>query len=148
VKQNELKDLLRKSYRAVLLLVPALIAVSFVARPLIAWLAPDYVASAPIFSIIFASVLFSLAMLPSSTVLYSVNRPHVETLVECVALAVTASGAFLLIPKFGGLGAAVAMLVQRALSATITMSYVYVKVYRAPPGALDQRHLEGVGLDE
>ena len=86
VKQNELKGLLRKSYRAVLLLLPALITVPFVARPLISWLAPEYVEAAPIFSIIFASVLFSLAMLPSSTVLYSINRPHVETAVECLSL--------------------------------------------------------------
>ena len=53
----------------------------------------------------------------------------------------------MLIPTYGGLGAAVAMLIQRALSASITMGYVYVHVYRAPAGTLEQKHLEGVGLE-
>lgn len=127
---EELRALLRSSYRFMLLLVPALLVVPFVSRPLIAFLAPAYVEAAPIFSVLFVSILFSLAALPSSTVLYSVNQPHVETVVEMIALLLTLVGGYLLVRSHGGIGAAAIMLIQRTVSASLVIGWVYAKVYR------------------
>jgi O-antigen/teichoic acid export membrane protein len=128
--REELRALLRKSYRWLLILVPFLVAAPFAVRPAIAFLSPEYVEAAPICSILLVSILFSLASLPSNTVLYSLNKPHVETFVEVVALVLTGVLGYTLVRSHGGLGAAVAMLIQRFVSAVLVVGWVYVTVFR------------------
>jgi len=57
--------------------------------------------------------------------------------VQAIALGVTLIFGILLIRAWGALGAAVAMLIQRSLSATMLMVYVYRVVYRASPADTD-----------
>lgn len=127
---DELRTLLRTSYRWMLMLVPVFVLVPFTIRPVIAFLSPEYVAAAPICVILWASILFTLASLPANTVLYSLNQPHVETFVEVLALALTAILGITLVRSHGGLGAAIAMLIQRFVSATLVIGWVYLTVFR------------------
>lgn len=130
--RDEYRDLLRKTYKAFFWFVPLLIALPFVSRPLIQLHKPEYVAAAPLFMILFVSILFTLAALPARTVLYSINRPHVETIIQMIALAVALGFGVALIRTHGVAGAAYAMLIQRGISAVILMGYVYRTVYRGP----------------
>src|SRR5262249_26065181 len=108
------------------LLVPLFIAVPFAIRPVIAFLSPEYVGASGICVVLSISILMTLASLPSNTVLYSMNRPHVETFVEVLALALTAILGVTLIRSYGGIGAAFAMLIKRTVSASLVIGYVYV----------------------
>ena len=69
--------------------------------------------------------------------LYSIHRPQVETTVQAIALGVTLVFGILLIRAWGARGAAVAMLIQRSLSAAMLMGYVYRVVYREQRGEVD-----------
>lgn len=130
LSKDELRALLRTSYRWILALVPVMVAAPFAVRPLIAFLSPDYVAAAPACTILLVSILFTLAAVPSSTVLYSLDKPYVETAVEAMALLLTGILGFVLVRSHGGVGAAVAMLIQRFVSAVLLISWVYVAVFR------------------
>ncbi len=134
---DELRTLLRTSYRWMLMLVPVFVLVPIGIRPVIAFLSPEYVEAAPICVILWVSILFTLASLPANTVLYSINQPHIETFVEIIALALTAVLGIALVRSHGGLGAAVAMLIQRFVSASLVIGWVYFAVFRkgaSPPG--------------
>jgi O-antigen/teichoic acid export membrane protein len=131
---DEFRGLLRKTYRAFLWVVPLLVVLPFVVRPLIRLHKPEYLDAAPLFLILFASILFTVAALPARTVLYSINRPHVESVVQGIALAVALGAGIVLILRVGVAGAAYAMLIQRFISATLLMGYVYRHVWRGPSG--------------
>ena len=133
--RSELRDMLRKTYRVMLAAVPPLLIVPLFARPLINLLQPEYVDATPVFVLLFVSILFTLVALPARSVLYSIHRPQVDTAIQATAIAVTVLAGVPLILQFGAVGAAVAMLVQRFLSATLMIGYVYLAVYRAAPEA-------------
>ena len=57
-----------------------------------------------------------------------------ETAIQAIALAVAAGFGIALIRVLGVTGAAYAMLIQRCISATILMGYVYWNVYRGTGG--------------
>jgi O-antigen/teichoic acid export membrane protein len=130
--RDEYRNLLRKTYRAFFWFVPLLVLLPWVIRPLIRLHKPEYVEAAPLFMILFVSILFTVAALPARTVLYSINRPQVETIIQVIALAVALGFGIALIRAHGVVGAAYAMLIQRGISATILMGYVYRAVYRGP----------------
>lgn len=130
VTRTELKSVLRRTYRMLLLMIPALLLVPFAARPLIGLLQPDYVDAAPIFAVLFVSVLFNIAVHPAVTVLYSLNLPRVETIVQSGSLMLTVVLGYVLVRDHGAMGGAVAMLIQRGLSAIVMIAYVYHVVYR------------------
>jgi O-antigen/teichoic acid export membrane protein len=132
ITRDEYRDLLRKTYKAFFWFVPLLIVLPVIARPLIRLHKPEYVAAAPLFMILFVSIFFTLAALPARTVLYSINRPQVETVIQVIALAVALVFGIGLIRTHGVVGAAYAMLIQRGISAIILMGYVYRTVYRGP----------------
>lgn len=146
--REEYRDLLRKTYKAFFWFVPLLVVLPFIAGPLIRLHKPEYVAAAPLFMILFVSILFTVAALPARTVLYSINRPHVETVIQVVALAVALAFGIVLIRTHGVVGAAYAMLVQRGISAIILMGYVYRTVYRGPVERTGDDLDEGTFIDE
>ena len=86
ITPDELRGVLRQNYRWLVALLPVSAVALLGARPLILMLAPDYVEAAPVFALLFISILLSLLALPSRTVLYSVNRQQVETGIEATAL--------------------------------------------------------------
>ena len=122
--------LLRRTYRVLAWFVPLAVVLPLAARPLIRLHKPEYLEAAPLFAILFVSILFTIASRPARTVLYSIHKPQVETIVQLIALAITLAFGIVLIRAHGTIGAAVAMLIQRAISATILMGYVYRVVYR------------------
>ena len=128
--KQEFKKLLRRTYGVMACFIPVAVLMPLAARPLIRLHKPEWLDAAPIFTVLFVSILFTIAALPARTVLYSIHKPQVETTVQCIALAVTLGFGIMLIRTHGALGAAIAMLVQRAISATILMGYVYRVVYR------------------
>ena len=127
---EEIRGLLNKTYRAFAIMGPPLLLIPLFSRRLISWLQPDYIEAAVVFSILFVSILFTLAMLPVRSVLYSIHRPQVETAIQAGALLFTATAGFFLIRSHGALGAAVAMLLQRFLSAAAMLTFVYLYIYR------------------
>jgi O-antigen/teichoic acid export membrane protein len=131
---REIRTMLRVCHRWLLLLVPLGIVTPLLSRFAIELVAPAFVDSSQIFSILFISILFSLAALPSRTVLYSLKRPEIETYVELLALVVVVAIGYLLVRWQGGLGAAVAMLIQRSLSAALIVGWVYRRLDRTPNG--------------
>jgi O-antigen/teichoic acid export membrane protein len=135
--RDEFRKLLRRTYRLLAWFIPLAVVLPLAARPLIRLHKPEYLDAAPLFAILFVSILFTIAALPARTVLYSIHRPQVETTVQAIALGVTLIFGILLIRAWGALGAAVAMLIQRSLSATMLMGYVYRVVYRTPPADAD-----------
>jgi O-antigen/teichoic acid export membrane protein len=148
ITRDEYRDLLRKTYKAFFWFVPLLIVLPFIARPLIQLHKPEYVAAAPLFTILFVSILFTLAALPARTVLYSINRPQVETVIQVIALAVALAFGIALIRTHGVVGAAYAMLIQRGISAIILMGYVYRTVYRGPVNCVGDARNEETLIDE
>jgi len=140
MSHDELRALLRTSYRWILMLLPLFVLVPFAIRPAIAFLSPEYVQAAPICVVLWISILFTLASLPSNTVLYSINQPHVETFVEAVALALTAVLGVTLVRSHGGLGAAFAMLIQRFVSTSLIVGWVYFTVFRRGATGKDPVH--------
>jgi O-antigen/teichoic acid export membrane protein len=125
---EELTRLLRRNVRWFLVLLPAVVVVPLAARPAIELLSPHYVAAAPIFTILFFSILFSLLALPSRAVLYSVDRPEVETAIEGIALVLALISGYVLIQSLGGMGAALSMLLQRVVSAGLTLAMAHRSV--------------------
>ena len=135
--RQEFRTLLRRTYRVLAWFVPLAVVLPLGVRPLIRLHKPEYLDAAPLFAILFLSILFTIASLPARTVLYSLHKPQVETTVQLIALAVTLAFGIVLIRTHGAIGAAVAMLIQRAISASILMVYVYRVVYR-DAGAEDE----------
>jgi len=128
--KQEFKKLLRRTYAVMACFIPIAVLAPLAAKPLIRLHKPEYLEAAPVFTVLFVSILFTIAALPARTVLYSIHKPQVETTVQAIALALTLGLGIALIRSHGALGAAVAMLLQRAISAAILMGYVYRVVYR------------------
>jgi O-antigen/teichoic acid export membrane protein len=136
VTRDEFRGLLRRSYRVLVWFIPAAILLPLAARPLIRLHKPEYEDATQLFAILFASVLFTVASLPARTVLYSLHKPQVEAAVQITSLAITVAAAIPLIMTYGAIGAALSMLIQRALGAGVLMAYVYRVIERPAAGAM------------
>ena len=131
--REEFRALLRRSYRVFVWFIPVAVLLPFLARPLIRLHKPEYEGATLLFAILFPSVLFTVVSLPARTVLYSLHKPQIEAAVQIASLVITALAAIPLIRSYGAVGAALAMLVQRAISAAVLMGYVY-RVVERPAG--------------
>ncbi len=134
-------SLVRFVKRAYLYLVPLLIPLVlliFAAEPLIlllAWVKESYLAylpSVPTFKLLFLSGLISVATIPIQTALYAAKLPHLETYVELATVVILIGGSLLLIPRYGSVGAAMAVLAQRTTASVILVSWGIVRLHRIP----------------
>ncbi len=142
------ESLVRFVKRAYLYLVPLLIPLVlliFAAEPLIlllAWVKESYLAYLPsvaTFKLLFLSGLISVATIPIQTALYAAKLPHLETYVELATVVILIGGSLLLIPRYGSVGAALAVLAQRTTASVILVVWGIVSLHRMPRATFDSR---------
>jgi O-antigen/teichoic acid export membrane protein len=110
----------------------------FAAEPLIlllAWVKESYLEFLPaaaVFKPLFLAGLVSVATIPIQTALYAARLPHVETYVELGTVVILIGGSLLLIPRYGSVGAAMAVLAQRTTAGVILVVWGLVKLRRMP----------------
>ena len=135
------ESLLRFVKRAYLHLVPLLIPLVllvFAAEPLIlllAWVKESYLEFLPAaaaFKPLFLAGLVSVATIPIQTALYAARLPHMETYVELGTVVILIGGSLWLIPLYGSVGAALAVLAQRTTAGVILVVWGIARLRRMP----------------
>ena len=129
----QLKGLLLKTYRHMVLLLLPLALLSLLFEPFILALAYffpsylDFLSAVPICIALYAGALLALACTPMTAALYALKHPHIETCIEMVSVCLLVTGSILLIPGYGYMGAAIMVVVQRAATLMLLIfSGVYV----------------------
>lgn len=138
-KQNipALKRFVGKAYKNMIIWFIPMGTPLFLMKPFILMLGRiksgylQYLPSYEVFVILYVAGLFSMAVLPMRTVLYAVDRPHIETYTEFIAAGIIIIGSITLIPEYGYNGAAMAVLVQRIISFVVIFGYGF-SVLRRP----------------
>ncbi|MBN2498628.1 MAG: oligosaccharide flippase family protein [Deltaproteobacteria bacterium] len=122
LSRQQLGPFLARAYRTVAVLLIPVALLALLARPLLqllGWIKAsylDYLPSLSIFYLLLLGGLFSLAAIPLRSVLYALERPEIEARLEALMLVLMLGSSAALIPHYGGVGAALAMLGQRAIS--------------------------------
>ncbi len=97
---------------------------SLIAEPLLAMIRPEYAAAAGVLRVLAWAAVPMVQNQLSSTVIHASGRYHVVTACSTVNLGVFLGLAFLLVPRFGPLGAALATLGTESLNAVVQLSLV------------------------
>jgi len=135
----ELRQFARRCYRHMPWLLLPLIPVMFLAKPgllLLSRLSPtylEYIPALPVFYILYIGGLFSVAAIPMMTVLYALNLPQIEARLEALMVPILVVGGILLIPKYGGEGAALTILAQRMIACAVIVGYAAFRLRGAAP---------------
>jgi O-antigen/teichoic acid export membrane protein len=99
------------------LLIAATAAAVFAVPPILVLLFGDkYEAAVPINRILIAAFGLHVIKMPLDTIFFAANHPYYVTAVHALALAALVVSGFLLIPEYGGEGAAIASLLARIVS--------------------------------
>ncbi len=110
-------------------LLLALPAVLF-AGPLVHLLfSARYAASAGIFQVLCLNFVLALVTQPLSTVLYATDRPDAMAAVASLQLALAVAGNWLLVPRYGGLGAAWATVAVTLVGGALTIGLAWRQVH-------------------
>ncbi len=128
---------MKKSLSMSTLIVVGLIPVFIFAKPLINLVfGTQYLASSGIFRILFVNFMINIVCNPIGTIVFALNKPMVTTYTNFGQLVISLVGNFLLIPIYGGYGAAYTFLTLTIMGSIIITAYVVVKVLRmtAPLG--------------
>lgn len=118
---REIRHTVLRAYRHLAWLLPAAALAALAAEPalqLAGRVHPHflrYLDALPIFYVLYLSSLFTVAAIPIQSALYALDRPQAETGLQVVTSVVLVLGSIALIPRFGGVGAAAMVLVQRLL---------------------------------
>jgi len=146
---GSLSGFIKSSYKHLAMLALPLLLLVFAAKPLLLLLGYfkasylEYLPSLRIFAILYVGTLFSVAAVPMKTALYSMRKPHVETWIEMASLPLLVVGSILAIPRFGGEGAAIVVLVQRLLTSVALVFCGFIALRRAKDAPVDPEALEG-----
>jgi O-antigen/teichoic acid export membrane protein len=125
--------------RAYLHLVPVLAVLAFLvfaAEPFIlilGWIREsylEYLPSAAAFKLLYISGLVSVATIPIQTALYAAKLPQMETYVELSTVVILIGGSLVLIPRYGPIGAAAALLVQRSVASLVLVVWGVARLKR------------------
>jgi len=107
---------------AALVLSPAILF----ARPLILFVyGPEYAAGVPVFQILLAGFLVSLAIHPLHLVFYAVNRPYLYTVTAAASLLTWVAVGAVLIPAGGAVGAAWTTLASRLIQSALIAALLW-----------------------
>lgn len=116
---HEMKALLIKSYKHIVIFIVPIGLLVFLAEPLIQLLGIvlprflDYLPAVPVFMILYLGSLFAIAALPMQSVLYALGAPHVEANIQLLMVVFLVVSSLFLIPNYGHIGAASAVFMQR-----------------------------------
>lgn len=91
-----------------------------------------YLAAAGIFRVLFLAFMVNLIFNPISTVIYALNKPAVFTVANLIQLVLCLVGNFVLIPIYGGYGAAYTFLGHTLIGATIVATYLTWQLVTMP----------------
>jgi len=136
-----LRRLVLRSYLNLMVLLVPMALLVFAARPFLEFLGRinasylAYLPSLPIFTILYLGALFSVASVPIQTALYAMNLPQVETYVETATIFLLIAGSVILIPMYGGKGAAIVVFAQPAITFSSLFTYGLYRLNRWKPEA-------------
>lgn len=120
-----LRRFVARSYLHLAWLIVPLMSLVFVARPLLLLLGelrPSFLAYLPAlepFVILYMGSLFAVASIPMQAAIYAMRMPHLETWIELAGAVLLVATAIWLIPSYGAVGGAWAVVIQRAFSFAI-----------------------------
>lgn len=135
---GELQRFVRRSYRHLVLLMIPLALFLLAARPallVLGWFHAgylDYLPSLRVFYLLYSGALLSIVAIPIKTAMYALRVPQIETYIELAMVPVLIAGSVLLIPRYGAEGAAMMVLLQRAVTFTTLMAYGRVRLAHPP----------------
>jgi O-antigen/teichoic acid export membrane protein len=133
---RELRRFVQRSYLHLSLLIGPLALLMLVTRPALLLLGrfePRYLEFLPslgVFYVLYSGALLSLAAIPIQTALYALRRPQIETYIELALAPVLIGGSILLIPRYGALGVATMVLVQRTIAFAVLIGYGWIRISR------------------
>jgi PST family polysaccharide transporter len=117
---SQWRSYIRRFLPLFILMAIVLLPFVFVARPVVLWLfGPSYEGTVPVVQLLFLGALGTLLTHPLYPVLYAMNRPHLFSLTQGVALTGWMLAGWWLIPLFGALGAAETTLCSRLLQSIV-----------------------------
>jgi len=134
---RDLRRFVRRSYLHLSWMLPPALLLIAVAEPLLRLLGQvrpgylDYLPALDVFAVLYVGTLFSVAAIPIQTALYALRMPQVETRIEVGTAVVLVVGSVALIPGYGVMGAAWAVLAQRVLSFVLLIAYGRARLNRA-----------------
>jgi len=133
---EKLLRFVKRAYLHLLPLLAALVLLVFAAEPfilLLAWIKESYIAYLPsvgTFKVLYISGLISVATIPIQTALYAAKLPQLETTVELATVAILIGGSVILIPRYGMIGAAFALLAQRSVASVLLLVWGLARLRR------------------
>jgi O-antigen/teichoic acid export membrane protein len=96
----------------------------FLAPHIVILIGEKYMNSIPIFRILFFHALIIGLAAPIVIILYSLNKPHIITYVNCGQFCFSLLANYLVIPSFGAMGAAVVALCSYGTAAIVSIYFV------------------------
>ncbi|HNV24746.1 MAG TPA: oligosaccharide flippase family protein [Nitrospira sp.] len=113
---EQCRSYVQRSFPVYAVIAVALLPFLYFARPLVlALFGPAYESTIPVFQILFIGTLGTLVTHPLYLVLYTMNRPHLFSLIQGSAFLGWIIAGWFLIPGYGALGAAWTTLIARML---------------------------------
>ncbi len=116
-----LRGFVRRCYRNLAWLLVPLTIPLFLFRPFVTLLGRlhpvylEYLPSANVFVVLYATGLLSLAMIPLRSALYALERPRVDSYLETAGVVLLIAGSIAVIPRYGYVGAALVALAVRVV---------------------------------
>lgn len=126
-----IKKSLTMSVLVVLALIPAFVFSGLLIRIIFG---TNWAASSGIFRVLFVNFMINIICNPLGTVVFALNRPMVTTYTNFLQMGISVAGNLLLIPLYGGYGAAYTFLFLTAVGSLIITTYVLIRVYQMEPG--------------
>jgi len=131
VEKTKYKNYILKSTGLTLILVLILLPSFFLAKPIILTLfGSEFIQSVAIFKILFFGFMVSLMLLPCWLILLSLNLPHYITSIDLSILVFNFVGNYLVIPRYGAVGAAWVTLCTKLSIGIVSLVMVYLKAVR------------------
>ncbi len=133
--KQEFIGFIKKSLTMSLAIVVGLVPVFIFAGLVITLIfGAEYAASSGIFRILFINFMINIICNPIGTVVFALNRPMVTTYTNFFQMVISIAGNLLLVPLYGGYGAAYTFLLLTILGSAIITAYVFVRIFRMEAG--------------
>lgn len=116
----ELNYYFRKSFLVTPFLAVAVLLATYFADPVIPWiLGAKYHDSISVFQILCVQFSLSVILTPVSLIIYSLNKAHIFTAMNIIQLVIGIVGNYILIPRYGAVGAAISGLILRLFAVVV-----------------------------
>lgn len=124
---DQLGQYILKSVKSSILVIP-LVLIGIMVSPAIIELlfGAKFTNSIPIFQILLINYLLILIINPVSFVMYALNKQKILTIINTISLVILFAVQIYLIPLFGGIGAALSLLINTIISMIIMTSLLLV----------------------